>query len=94
LKEKKDRPNKMGNLRISRAEAFLASLVVCIGAVLSAMASNYRGVIEAKVTTGGIEFRIDGREIPKSSPGALPPGRYIPERTQDLLEEEAAKFKC
>jgi hypothetical protein len=84
----------MSNLKISRAEAFLATLFVSGGIVIFVIASNYRGVVEAKITTAGVEFRIDGREIPKSLPGALPPGRSSPEPSQDLLEEEAAKYRC
>jgi hypothetical protein len=80
----------MTNLKISRAEAFLATLFICSSVIFFAMASNYRGVIEAKITAGGIEFRIDGREIPKS----LPPGSSSPEPSQDLLEEAAAKYRC
>jgi hypothetical protein len=94
LKEKKDQPNKIGNSRISRAEAVIASLLVCNGAVFLAMAFNYRGVIVAKITSGRFELRIDGREIPKSLPGALPPGRSNAEQSQDLLEEEAANYCC
>jgi hypothetical protein len=84
----------MADSSISRTQAFLATLIVSGGVVVFVVASNYRGVVEVKMTAAGIEFRIDGREIPKSLPGGKAPGRSSPEPSQDLLEEEAAKYRC
>jgi hypothetical protein len=84
----------MSDSRISHTQAFLTTLFVSGGVVVFVVASNYRGVVEVKMTVAGVEFRIDGREIPKSSPGALPLPPASPEPSQDLLEEEAAKYGC
>jgi hypothetical protein len=84
----------MSNLKISRTEAFLATLLVSGGVVVFVVASNYCGVVEAKITTAGVEFRVDGRELPKALPQAKPPSEASPDPAQKWLEEEADSYLC
>jgi hypothetical protein len=84
----------MSSLKISRAEAFLATLLVSGGVVVFVVASNYRGVVEAKVTKDGFEFRVDGRELPKALPEAKPPSKASPDPAQKWLKDEADSYLC
>lgn len=79
----------MANSNISVNKAFLATLLVSGGVVVLAVISSYRGVVEVKLTPTSFEFRVDGREVPKSLPEAV-----IPESVQDVLEDEEIKHRC